>query len=362
MKILYAIQGTGNGHLSRARDIIPILQKKGDLDILISGTQADVELPYPVKYRLRGLCFIFGKKGGIDIMATYRKSNLKKFLKEIRNLPVEKYDLVINDFEPVSAWACRRKNVPCIGLSHQCAVIHRSSPHPRNKDLIGNAILHRYAPVSKAFGFHFRAYADGIFTPVIRSEIRYATAETKKHYTVYLPAYGDKKIIRMLSEIRQVEWEVFSKHSRKAYRKENISIHPIENKAFVKSLLGCQGILCGAGFETPAEALFLKKKILAIPMKSQYEQQCNAAALEDMGVPILKSLKKKNLEKIKQWVNNPQFIPVDYPDITEQIIDQLISDAGSRSGKETVMSESGLKSVKSMKEEMLSPILKPAAK
>jgi uncharacterized protein (TIGR00661 family) len=222
--------------------------------------------------------------------------------------------------------------------------------------------LHRYAPVSKAFGFHFRAYADGIFTPVIRSEIRYATAETKKHYTVYLPAYGDKKIIRMLSEIRQVEWEVFSKHSRKAYRKENISIHPIENKAFVKSLLGCQGILCGAGFETPAEALFLKKKILAIPMKSQYEQQCNAAALEDMGVPILKSLKKKNLEKIKQWVNNPQFIPVDYPDITEQIIDQLISDAGSRSGKETVMSESGLKSVKSMKEEMLSPILKPAAK
>lgn len=27
MKILYAIQGTGNGHLSRARDIIPILQE-----------------------------------------------------------------------------------------------------------------------------------------------------------------------------------------------------------------------------------------------------------------------------------------------------------------------------------------------
>ena len=28
MKILYAIQGTGNGHISRARDIIPVLQKK----------------------------------------------------------------------------------------------------------------------------------------------------------------------------------------------------------------------------------------------------------------------------------------------------------------------------------------------
>jgi hypothetical protein len=32
-------------------------------------------------------------------------------------------------------------------------------------------------------------------------------------------------------------------------------------------------------FETPAEALFLGKKLLVIPMTGQYEQECNAAAL-----------------------------------------------------------------------------------
>ena len=170
MKILYAIQGTGNGHLSRAREIIPILQKKGDLDILISGTQADVELPYPVKYRFKGLCFIFGKKGGIDVMATYKKSNLKRLFKEIRSLPVENYDLVINDFEPVSAWACRRKHKHCVGLSHQAAVINKNSPKPEKKDMIGKSILLNNAPVSKAYGFHFANYSDEIFTPVIRSE------------------------------------------------------------------------------------------------------------------------------------------------------------------------------------------------
>jgi len=63
MKILYAIQGTGNGHISRARDIIPLLQKKGELDILISGTEADVDLGYPVKYKLKGMSFVFGKHG-----------------------------------------------------------------------------------------------------------------------------------------------------------------------------------------------------------------------------------------------------------------------------------------------------------
>ena len=103
MKILYAIQGTGNGHLSRARDIIPILQQKGELDILVSGIQADVDLPYPVKYRFKGLSFIFGKNGGIDLIATYRKSNLKQLYNEIKSLPLDDYDLVINAFEPVSA-------------------------------------------------------------------------------------------------------------------------------------------------------------------------------------------------------------------------------------------------------------------
>ena len=57
MKILYAIQGTGNGHLSRAKDVIPALQKHADVDILISGIQADIDLSYPVKYRYKGLMF-----------------------------------------------------------------------------------------------------------------------------------------------------------------------------------------------------------------------------------------------------------------------------------------------------------------
>ena len=112
MKILYAIQGTGNGHISRARDIIPLLQKKGELDILISGTEADVDFGFPVKYKFKGMSFVFGKQGGIDLASTYKKAKLKRFYNEIKNLPVKDYDIVINDFEPVSAWACRFNKKP----------------------------------------------------------------------------------------------------------------------------------------------------------------------------------------------------------------------------------------------------------
>jgi uncharacterized protein (TIGR00661 family) len=361
MKILYAIQGTGNGHLSRAREIIPILQQKGELDLLISGTQADVDLPYPIKYRFKGLCFIFGKKGGVDIMATYRKSNLRRLYEEIKSLPIEDYDLVINDFEPVSAWACRKKHKHCVGLSHQAAVIHKNAPRPEKKDLLGKAILLNYAPVSVSYGFHFANYSKEIFTPVIRSEIRGPVAEIKPHYTVYLPAYSDKRIIRVLSEISDIKWQVFSKHSKETYREKNVFIRPIENNLFIESLVSCTGILCGAGFETPAEALFLKKKLLVVPMKGQYEQQCNAAALTTLGVPVLKSLKDKHLDKIKSWTQHPQSIPVLYPDITGKIIDMVI--------RENILDENGLArsnddeihSVKILKAKSLERILKQSA-
>jgi uncharacterized protein (TIGR00661 family) len=361
MKILYAIQGTGNGHLSRAREIIPLLQQKGELDLLISGTQADVELPYFVKYRFKGLCFIFGKKGGVDVMATYRKSNLKRLFEEIKSLPIENYDLVISDFEPVSAWACRRKHQHCVGLSHQAAVIHKKAPKPEKKDLIGKAILHNYAPVSVAYGFHFDNYSEEIFTPVIRSEIRKPVAETRPHYTVYLPAYSDKRIIRVLSEIKNIEWQVFSKHTKSTYRNENVFVRPIENNAFIESMIRCTGILCGAGFETPAEALFLKKKLLVIPMKGQYEQQCNAAALAGLGVPVLKSLKEKHLDKIKNWTRIPQSIPVLYPDITEKIIDRVIRENIFEEDRRSVSLGHGIHSIKTLKEKSLERILKQSA-
>ncbi|MEO5942628.1 MAG: glycosyltransferase family protein [Ferruginibacter sp.] len=323
MKILYAIQGTGNGHLTRARDIIPALMLKGDVDILVSGTEAEVDLPYPVKYTFKGLSFVFGKNGGIDLLATYKKGNLKRLYEEIKSLPVDEYDIVINDFEPVSAWACKLKMKTCIGLSHQAAVINKRSPKPKRKDLVGNAVLKNYAPVTEQYGFHFEPYDQNIFTPVIRSQVRLAKPTDKGHYTVYLPAYADKRIIKILSHVDNIQWQVFSKHTKKAYTEKNIKITPINNDAFIESLVSCTGILCGAGFETPAEAIFLEKKLLAIPMKGQYEQQCNAAALKKMGIPVIKTLKKKHIEKIRNWVDLSPVLAVQYPDITNKIIDTI---------------------------------------
>jgi uncharacterized protein (TIGR00661 family) len=325
MKILYAIQGTGNGHLSRARDIVPILMKRGNVDILVSGIQADVSLPFPIKYYYKGLSFVFGKKGGVDIVSTYLKMNTRELLKDIEHIPIEQYDLIINDFEPVTAWACKQKGLACIALSHQSAVLSKNTPKPKKKDPLGKTVLKYYAPTTAQYGFHFSNFDKNIFTPVIRQEIRDLKPINSRHYTVYLPAYDDERLLKNLKKFKTIQWNIFSKHNRKTIQQDNITIQPINNEAFIKSLATCTGVLCGAGFETPAEALYLKKKLLVIPMKTQYEQQCNAAALKAMGVPVIKSLKKKHHSVIKDWLEYGKIIPVNYPDITEDIVNSIIA-------------------------------------
>ncbi|WP_298222519.1 glycosyltransferase family protein [Flavobacterium sp.] len=325
MKILYAVQGTGNGHLSRAIDIIPCLQKHGEVDILVSGIQGDLELPFAIKYKLKGLSFIFGKKGGVDLLKTVTRSHPRKLYKSIQDLPVTDYDLVISDFEPVSSWACVIRNKPCIALSHQAAVLSEGFPQTDETDKIGKLILQNYAPADFKYGFHFKSHGDNIFTPVVRQQVRNHQVTDNGHYTVYLPSYDDAALIEKLSGFPKIKWDVFSKHNKKKLVVDNIVIQPINNLLFTASMASSSGVLCGAGFETPAEALFLGKKLLVVPMKNQYEQQLNAAALKAMNVPVIKSLKPKWDSVISEWLQNGQRVPVNYPDSTQDIVDRIIA-------------------------------------
>ena len=328
MKILYAIQGTGNGHIARAEDVIPVLQQYGDVDIFVSGTQADIQLDYPVKYKSRGLSFYFGKRGGVDLVKTFGKNSSRAVYKEVKSFPVEKYDLVINDFEPITGWACLYKHVPCVGLSHQAALLSPFTPRPKKFDPLGEWIIRNYAPVKTYVGFHFDAFDENIYTPVIRRRIRQAEVTERGHYTVYLPAYGEKKLLPILNNFPSVRWHVFSKHTRSAYTFGKISVYPVNNEAFTASMTSSSGVLCGAGFETPAEALHLGKKLLVIPMKGQHEQHYNAAALKHLGVPVLKKLKKKSVAKVEQWLDSGTPLEVGFSNITPQAVGRAISLAG----------------------------------
>ena len=324
MKILYAVQGTGNGHITRAIEIIPYLKQRGEVDILVSGIQSDIELPFDVKYRFKGMSFIFGKKGGVDFWKTFVKLNSIKLLKEIKKLDLKSYDLIISDFEPISCWAAIKEKKDCIGLSNQVATLHPLAPKPKKQDIIGKLVLQNYAPTTYNYGFHFKRLDGSVFTPIIRRQVREVTPTDEGHYTVYLPSYDDEEIIKHLRLLFTVKWQVFSKHFTKKKKIQNITISPIDNDLFLQSIATSKGVLCNAGFGTVSEALFLKKKLMVIPMKRQFEQACNAAMLKEMGVPVLKKLNLETVSKIKKWIADDTIVEVDYPDNAEEIVNLIV--------------------------------------
>ncbi len=325
MRILYAIQGTGNGHVSRARDVIPCLQKHGEVELLISGIQSDVGLAWPVRYQFYGLSFIFGQKGGIDLKTSITKLRPWRFFRDLYRLRVQDYDLVITDFEPVSAWACRLRGKKCYGLSHQSAFLSSLTPRPDYmRAPFAEFILRHYAPITDYIGFHFECYDQRISTPVIREEVRQLRPAQTGPILVYLPAYADDLLVAHFQQLAEYRWLLFSKHTRVVHQLENVQISPVSNTAYLEALASCSAVLTGGGFEAPAEALFLGKKIMVIPMKGQYEQHANAVAAARLGASVVREIKAGFSVQLREWLLKPAPPIQNFPNNTQEVVDKAI--------------------------------------
>src|SRR5882762_7461380 len=95
MRIFYSVQATGNGHISRAMELLPYLEQYGEVDIFLSGANSTLALDAPVKYRSKGLSLFYTCQGSLNYKQIIRRISPLRVMQEVRDLPVEKYDLVI---------------------------------------------------------------------------------------------------------------------------------------------------------------------------------------------------------------------------------------------------------------------------
>lgn len=186
-------------------------------------------------------------------------------------------------------------------------------------------MLKNFVQASHHVGLHFESYHPNIFIPIIKPEIIQATPTRAGHITVYLPAFQDAYLESLFNTLPGTRFEVFSKSITSPQHKSNISFLPIDRARFDESLIHCDGIICGAGFETPAEAIHLGKKVLAIPIQGQYEQQCNAAALKQMGVRCLDRLTEQERPALLNWLQQGEYIKRDYSDGITPVIRRVMS-------------------------------------
>jgi uncharacterized protein (TIGR00661 family) len=309
MKIFYAIQATGNGHISRAIQLYPYLQKFGSVDFFLSGNNASLNIDLPVKFKSDGCSLHYSKCGGLNYWDIAKNIQPIQMFKDAKSLPLKNYDVVINDFDSITSLACKLQKVQSVQFGHQASFFSDATPRPEKRSIMGEMILKHYAPSPKHIGLHFEKYDTFIHPPIIKDEIMQAEPKDLKHITVYLPSFQQDCLEKAFNKLPEQEFHWFLGDVKMKHTVGNITYYPVNQKLFNESLISCHGIITGGGFETPAEALYLGKKILSIPIRDHYEQECNAAALKKMGVPVVNEVGDNFEEIIENWLNTATQYP-----------------------------------------------------
>ncbi len=309
MKIFYAVQATGNGHISRATQLFPYLQRYGEIDFFLSGSNASLDVSIPIQFRSKGCSLFYSKCGGLDYWNIAKNIKPYQIYKDANKLPLHKYDVIINDFDAVTALACKLQKVHSVQFGHQASFLSEHTPRPENKSKMGEFIFKNYASAPQNLGLHFEPYDTFIHPPIIKDEIANATPKNLEHITVYLPSFDINCLEKAFQSLPDLKFHWFLHTIKEIHTIGNITYFPVNQKEFNKSLIDCEGIITGGGFETPSEALFLGKKILSIPIKEHYEQECNAAALKKMGVPVAYEVRDDFNQVIANWLDRDIIYP-----------------------------------------------------
>jgi hypothetical protein len=86
--------------------------------------------------------------------------------------------------------------------------------------------------------------------------------------------------------------------------------------------------------------MFLGKKLLTIPIKNQYEQLCNAAALKELGGQVVYEIDQDFKEKISKWIDEGEVLSLaeisDEDDLAEKIMRAGLRGTPSRIAEQEV--------------------------
>jgi uncharacterized protein (TIGR00661 family) len=322
MNILYGVQATGNGHISRSREVIRYLKEMGhSVQVLLSGRDPaqlwDMEVfePYAA---FRGLTFITSR-GKVRYFKTARQLNLVQFYRDIREFSAAGLDVVVTDFEPISARVARRNRIPAIGLGHQYAFsfdIPIAGANP-----VARFIMRRYAFADFPIGLHWHHFDQPILPPIIPLFDAAHRESVASKVLVYLPFEELEDILSVCQPISTFDFYIY----RDIERPEDtghIHLRPYSRQGFLDDLHTCETVISNAGFELASEALHLGKRIIAKPLAGQMEQLSNARVLAELGLAgVIRKLSPDAVSDELERVSPPE---VSYPNVAQMAAEWIV--------------------------------------
>jgi len=330
MRILYGVQTTGHGHLVRSTPIIRQLRGRGhQVDVLLSGPPPDAawleRIGPPVSTR-PGLTFA-ADGGRIHYLKTAWQARPLAFLRDVYRSPPDRPDLVVTDYEPITAWLARRQGLRSVGIGHLYAFAWPGVPRARG-NLVTRQVMDWFAPASLPAGAHWNRFGAPILPPTVDPEVRLLARATVEPDLV-LVYLGFEPLARLVPLLRQFPGHRFHVYAKTPTGREegNVSIRPVSRPVFLADLARCGGVITNAGFTLTSECLHLGIPVLVQPIHGQLEQESNGVALEQLR---LGTVARGGLSRadVRRWLEHPAPAPQHYPDVTGALVHWL--DAGAR--------------------------------
>jgi uncharacterized protein (TIGR00661 family) len=329
MRVLFLIQGEGNGHLTQAISLYQLLSAEGHQVVASLIGSADGKkrpalflesVNCPVfTYKSVGLCYSPTGKLSVGDTLKHLLNGLPGIYKSLQTIhtAVSDYepDLIVNFYEICGGLynMVYRSKTPLHCIAHQYLFLHPQFRFPRKRRFHRHALwLLNKITAYRAAHIYALSFSD-LYSST--SKITVAPPLLRREVTGLSPSTGDYLLVYLTQPLlrRQIEqWHRRNPTVRihcfcnnplqktKLSVDDTLTFHPTHTATFLSMLKSCQALVTTAGFETVCEAMLLGKPVMMVPVPNHYEQECNAldASLAGIGV----SHKTFNLDYLFQYL------------------------------------------------------------
>ncbi|MGA3124365.1 MAG: glycosyltransferase family protein [Polyangiaceae bacterium] len=301
MRIVYGIFGYGRGHATRAEAVLSEIRQRHDVLILVGGDAHEALCSrFPVE-RIPSLGYVYGARGERSVRLTFQR-NFRKvadlvfggetFRNVVRRVRDFKPDVAICDADPWTHRAAAALGVPRIGFDHfgimawcRPPIAWRDTVQVFRDVFAYRALNGRPQRVVVSSFFDPESPGPGVRVvgPLLRDEVRRATARPGDHVLVYFNQSEHQLTPRVMEELRALRLPVVIYGKRHRGTDANLVYKRVGDPAFLDDLASCRAVLSTAGNQLVGETMHLGKPILVAPENTP-EQRMNALAVERLGV------------------------------------------------------------------------------
>jgi len=305
MRVLYGVVGEGMGHAMRSRVVLDELCKRHDVQVVVSGRAYDYLKQRASEHlavkKIWGYSIVYedNEVQNFKTLAANLKGAVKGWPENVRAYfdLAEKFqpDVVVSDFESWSYLFGVNHRLPILSVDNM-QIIDRCTHAPEILEGLGAEFQLTKAIVKAQVAGAAHYYITTFFypptrkpdttlhPPILRPEILAARPEPGEHLLVYQTSTSNAALPQILAR-SGIACRIYGLRRDLTHdvREGNLTYRPFSEAGFIDDLRAARGVIASAGFTLMGEAVYLRRPMLAIPVRKQLEQVLNARYLEAEG-------------------------------------------------------------------------------